>query len=241
MRPPSLHRIVLAPAIFVLSLAACASRKGHIQARDTDLRAFLDLRLDKFESVNRPFGAVIASVLIKADSPRIMREDEWPRKPSPPPLMTVRVAGVTVRQVVEEALSKDGHFAPFEVNGFLVLAPPHVFRDFQNPLNFIVDHVSFENVSPLMFLNLINAKLKAADLKPLCCVGSDLIGGLEEDVTLKARGKTVRWLLVEIAKQRGVAISINITGNDVIIVKGSEFKARKLLNYFDNPFGKKEE
>lgn len=242
MMPLSSHFALMAPAIIAVSVAACVPRMGRIQARDPDLRAFLDRRLDKFESVNRPFGAAIASLLIKTESPRIMREDEWPRRPGPVPLMTVRATSATVREIVEEVIQMDGRCAPFEENGFLVLAPPHIYRDPKNPLNFVVDEVAVENGSPLAILNPINAQLKANGLKQIP-LSTDTAGGLEEDMTLKARGKTVRWILIEMAKQRGVEIGINITKEHMVFATGSRFKARPLLNYFDEsvdlPFGLK--
>ena len=242
MRPPSWPLIAMASAALAVSLTACAPRPGHIQVRDPELRAFLDRRLDKFESGNRPFGAAIASLLIKTNSPRIMEEDEYPRRPGPAPLMTVRAAGVTVREIVEEVIQKDGRCAPFEENGFLVLAPPHIYHDPRNSLNFIVDEAAVENGSPLAILNPINAKLKANGLKQIS-LNTDTVGGLEEDMTLRARGKTVRWILIEMAKQRGVEIGINITNDHVVFATGSRFKARHLLNYFDEsvdlPFGLK--
>lgn len=242
MRSPLSHLIVMASAIIAVSVAACAPRTGRIQARDPELRAFLDRRLDKFESVDRPFGAAIASLLIKTRSPRIMREDEWPRRPGPAPLMTVRAAGATVREIVEEVIQKDGRCAPFEENGFLVLAPPHIYHDPKNSLNFVVDEVAVENGSPLAILAPINAQLKANGLKQIP-LDTDTAGGLEKDMTLKARGKTVRWILIEMAKQRDVEIGINITKDHVVFATGSRFKARRLLNYFDEsvnlPFGLK--
>ncbi|TPW19458.1 MAG: hypothetical protein FD126_2667, partial [Elusimicrobia bacterium] len=126
-----------------------------------------------------------------------------------------------------------------EENGFLVLAPPQVFQDPKNSMNFIVDEVSVENASPVAIIFPINTKLEAHGLKPLTW-GSEVVGGLEEDMTLKARGKTVRWILIEMAKQRSAQIGVNIMDNEVVFFTKSTFKPRKLLNYFDNPFGKPE-
>lgn len=224
----------------ILGVTACASQGARIQASDPALREYLDRRLGKFEAVNWRIGPVIAQLQVEAHRlrhddfgpARIVIEDEGPGRRSDP-LLTVRSTGTTVRQIVEEVLAQDGRLAAHEENGFLVLAPPKLYRDPKNPLNFVVAEVSAKKASPDAILTPISRQLEAAGLRPLM-FGTGLLGGLEEDMTLKTEGKTLRWILIELAKQRCVELSINISDKHVAVLAGSEFLPRRKINYFEN-------
>lgn len=238
MRPHRRWRILALLA--TLGAAACAPRGARIRARDPALREYLDRRLGKFEAVNWRIGPVIAHLETEAHrlrqddfSPaRIVIEDESPTRQSEP-LMTIRSAEVTVRQVVEEALAKDGRLAAFEENGFLVLAPPELYRDPKNPLNFVVAEVSAKNASPDAILRPINKQLEAANLKPVGDSGTELLGGLEEDLTIRAEGKPLRWILIELAKQRSIQLHITVGDKYVAVQTGGEFLPRRKIDYFE--------
>lgn len=233
-------RCCLLVLTMMLGVTACASHGVGIQASDPALREYLDRRLGKFEAVTWRIGPVIAHLQIEAHRlrhddfgpARIVIEDERPGQ-RPEPLLTIQSTGATVGQIVEEALAQDGRLAAHEENGFLVLAPPKLYRDPKNPLNFVVAEVSAKNASPDAILTPISRQLEAAGLRPLM-FGTDLLGGLEEDMTLKTKGKTLRWILIELAKQRCVELSINISEKHVAVLAHSEFLPRRKINYFEN-------
>lgn len=234
-------RCCLLALTMMLGVAACASHGAGIQASDPALREYLDRRLGKFEAVNWRIGPVIAHLQVEAHRlrhddfgpARIVIEEEGPGRGSDS-LLTIRSTGTTVRQVVKEALAQDGRLTAHEENGFLVLAPSKLYRDPKNPLNFVVAEVSAKNASPDAILGPISRQLEAAGLRPLAPFDTGLLGGLEEDITLKTEGKTLRWILIELAKQRCVELNIIITDKFVAVLARSEFLPRRKINYFEN-------
>lgn len=241
-RPARNERRVLACLLGALLACSCIATSRRIEVADIELEGFLGRRVAAFKVANPSVLVVVNNLLVAVESAGIATEFTWvPQETLPPaPPAAIEFGGATVREVIEKLLEQNPRYTYAEENGFIVLIQRPLLQDSKNPLNFVVDKIDVSSVSPHIVVNIINEKLKAAGLRRLVW-GSNLVGGLEPDITLKAERRTVRWILIGMARQREADLRLGVHEDYVSVSSLGSFKARQQLDLFQPGGAFKEE
>lgn len=174
------------------------------------MQDLLGLSIGSYDSGDGNLDRAINSLQYFLGRPGVVSEvviaDER-RQRSP---ITVKASSATVAELLGAILAKRPDFTWIEENGFLVVLPKKVLRDPYYSLNLELDYFKFSNAKPHEVFNALNERLQSRALKTLHfgSLASWEPDGGPPDLSFDGSGRTVRWVLLEMSKQREVGIQI---------------------------------